>query len=60
MLAKVERLEARVEELEGENAELRKENVALKAENAALREKLGKSSRNSSKPPSSDGPREKA
>jgi transposase len=60
LLAKVDRLEARVEELEGENAELRKENVALKAKNAELEEKLGKSSRNSSKPPSSDSPKEKA
>jgi len=52
LLAEVERLkgvEARVLVLERENAELRRENADLK-------EKLNKSSRNSSKPPSSDGP----
>lgn len=44
--ARIERLEALVEELRRENAE--------------LKEKLGKSSRNSSKPPSSDSPADKA
>ena len=53
-----------------ESAELRAENAALQQENAELRalvvslqrriqdleERLGKSARNSSKPPSSDGP----
>ena len=34
--------------------------AVLEAENAALKEKLAKSSRNSSKPPSSDGPKERA
>lgn len=47
-LERVELLEARVVVLEVENAALRAENVELKA-------KLGKNSRNSSKPPSSDG-----
>ena len=52
-VARLKPFEARVEKLETENAELRRENAALK-------EKLSKSSRNSSKPPSSDGPKEKA
>jgi transposase len=50
-------------ELKAENAALKAENAALKAENAALKrrvealeEKLRTSSRNSSKPPSSDPP----
>ena len=34
--------------------------AVLEAENAALKEKLAKSSRNSSKPPSCDGPKERA
>jgi len=53
----------RIEELERENAELRAENAELKAQVAKLLERVGKleeqlrkSSRNSSKPPSSDGP----
>ncbi len=41
--------------LNDENAELRAENVRLKARILALEHRLGKSSRNSSKPPSSDG-----
>jgi transposase len=48
--ALVERLLTRTEALEAENA-------ALKAKVAELEEKLAKSSRNSSKPPSSDGPK---
>jgi transposase len=44
--ARIKRLEALVE--------------ALRRENAELKEKLGKSSRNSSKPPSSDSPADKA
>lgn len=48
MKQRLERLETRVVELEVENA-------ALRAENAELKAKLGKNSRNSSKPPSSDG-----
>ena len=45
----VETLAARVSALEGENATLR-------SENATLRAKLATNSRNSGKPPSSDGP----
>ena len=41
--------------LNDENAELRAENVRLKARILALEHRLGKSSRNISKPPSSDG-----
>ena len=47
--AQLEVLSARVTALEAENANLR-------TENAALRAQLGTNSRNSSKPPSSDGP----
>lgn len=57
--ARVAFLEAENAELKAENAALKAENAALKAENAALKEKLAKSSRNSSKPPSSDGPKER-
>ncbi|QPN59154.1 IS66 family transposase [Synechococcus sp. CBW1002] len=39
-----------------ENAELRNQLTALATELASLREQVGRSSRNSSKPPSSDGP----
>ena len=39
-----------------ENAELRSQLIALASELAQLRERIGRSSRNSSKPPSSDGP----
>ncbi len=63
LLEQVARLTAEVERLrpfEARVAVLEAENAALKAENAALKEKLAKSSRNSSKPPSSDGPKEKA
>lgn len=56
-----------IAELRRELAEVRAELVAARAENAelrreiaALKEALGKSSRNSSKPPSSDGPGAKA
>jgi transposase len=64
LFARLERVEADHAELQRENAELRRENaelrrenVALKAKVAELEEKLAKSSRNSSKPPSSDGPK---
>lgn len=63
LLAQVARLTAEVERLkpfEARVAVLERENASLKAENAALRERLGKSSRNSSKPPSSDGDKERA
>lgn len=49
LIDRVTFLEARVKELEAEN-------VALRTENQALRARLGTNSRNSSKPPSSDGP----
>lgn len=49
LAAQVESLSARVVALEAENA-------ALQRENAALRAKLATNSRNSGKPPSSDGP----
>ena len=39
-----------------ENDELRSQLIALASELAQLRERIGRSSRNSSKPPSSDGP----
>jgi transposase len=46
----------RVDALEQRVAELQTENGALRAENQELRARLGLSSQNSSKPPSSDGP----
>jgi transposase len=46
---------ARVEALESENAALRAENADLRLENADLRSRLRLNSRNSHKPPSSDG-----
>ncbi len=46
--------------MEARVAELELENSALRAENAELRARLGKSSRNSNRPPSSDGPRKGA
>jgi len=49
LTAQVETVAARVAAVEGENA-------ALRAENAALRARLGTTSHNSGKPPSSDGP----
>jgi len=52
----LEALSTRVAALEAENAALRTENAALRAENQALHARLGTSSRNSGKPPSSDGP----
>lgn len=55
----VEQLLARFEKAAAENAALRAENAALKAKVADLEEKLAKSSRNSSKPPSSDGPKDR-
>jgi transposase len=45
-----------IEELRGELAQLRADNEKLRAENAELRRRLDMSSRNSSKPPSSDSP----
>lgn len=61
------RLESRLAHLERENAEMRaviaeqRMRIAeLEAENARLRGETGKSSRNSSKPPSSDTPAQRA
>jgi transposase len=56
LAAHLEGLSAQVATLEAEDAALRTENAALATENAALRARLGTNSRNSSKPPSSDGP----
>ena len=56
LLEQVARLTAEVARLKPFEARV----AFLETENAALREKLAKSSGNSSKPPSSDGPKEKA
>ena len=45
-----------IQALRQENDELRSQLIALASERAQLRERIGGSSRNSSKPPSSDGP----
>lgn len=45
-----------IQSLRKENDELRSQLTALATELASLREQIGRSSRNSSKPPSSDGP----
>ena len=45
-----------IQALRQENDELRSQLTALATELASLREQIGRSSRNSSKPPSSDGP----
>lgn len=55
LLERISSLERRVQELEAEKAALRSENAALKAENADLKARLSQTSRNSSRPPSSDG-----
>lgn len=44
-------------QLRAEVAELRAENAALRAEMATLREQVGQNSQNTSRPPSSDGPK---
>lgn len=51
----VKNLQDRVTSLEAENKKLRVENQQLREENKELRGKLAKNSKNSSKPPSSDG-----
>ena len=45
-----------IQVLRQENEQLRTQLTALATELASLRERIGRSSRNSSKPPSSDGP----
>jgi transposase len=55
LTARLDELSARIGLLEADNARLDAENEALRAENAELRRRLGLSSKNSSKPPSSDG-----
>jgi len=67
LIIKVEELAERLEKSEKENELLRHENTVLKAENAMmktqvaeLRAHLDSNSRNSSKPPSSDGYKKKS
>jgi transposase len=62
LTARLDELAVRVSDLETDNARLvaentalRQENVVLRAENSELRRRLGLNSKNSSKPPSSDG-----
>lgn len=55
----VKHLQRTNEELRAEIAILRAENTALRTENAELRRRLGMHSRNSHKPPSTDGYRQK-
>lgn len=55
----VQQLVAQVQRLEAENASLRAALALLQQENQELRNRLQKNSRNSHKPPSSDGPRKK-
>lgn len=52
----IETLTAAVETLTARVAALEAENAVLRAENAELKRQLGQNSRNSSKPPSTDGP----
>lgn len=56
LLARLVELETRVAELEAQNTALRAENMALRAENTELKRRLARNSRNSSQPPSADGP----
>jgi transposase len=55
LTARLDELAGRIGGLEADNARLVAENEALCAENAELRRRLGLSSKNSSKAPSSDG-----
>ena len=62
LTARLDELAVRVGDLEADNARLvaentvlRRENAVLRAENTELRRRLGLNSKNSSKPPSSDG-----
>ncbi len=54
--ASVREIVGQVQALREENVQLRAQLTALATELAELRERIGRSSRNSSKPPSSDGP----
>jgi transposase len=55
LTARLDELSVRIGVLEADNARLVVENEALRAENAELRRRLGLTSKNSSRPPSSDG-----
>ncbi|WP_376771307.1 DUF6444 domain-containing protein, partial [Rhizomonospora bruguierae] len=55
LVAVVAERRAEVERLRADNEQLRAENELLRAENELLRRRLGLSSSNSSRPPSSDG-----
>jgi transposase len=62
LTARLDELAVRIGDLEADNARLvaentvlREENAVLRAENTELRRRLGLTSKNSSKPPSSDG-----
>jgi transposase len=55
LTARLDELSARIGELEADNARLIAENEVLRAENTELRRRVGLNSKNSSKPPSSDG-----
>ena len=52
---RIEKLEAIIAELLEENTRLREENALLREENKRLKAQLNQNSRNSSRPPSSDG-----
>jgi transposase len=55
LTARLDDLSGRIDEVEADNARLVAENVALRDENGELRRRLGLNSKNSAKPPSSDG-----
>ncbi len=55
LFLKINSLESRIVLLEDENQKLKEENKALKLENKELKSRLNSNSSNSSKPPSSDG-----
>jgi transposase len=55
LTVRLDELSVRIGELEADNVRLVAENEALRAENAELRRRLGLTSKNSSKPPSSEG-----
>jgi hypothetical protein len=54
--ASVREIVGQVQALREENEQLRAQLTALAAELTGLRERIGRKSRNSSRPPSSDGP----